>query len=311
MLVMIAISSVNIRNKDLNLLAIFRAIWEERSVSAAGRQLGMSQPAASAALSRLRATFDDPLFVRVPRGVTPTPFAEVLAPRVLHALRELEALFAPPEDIDPSTLDARLVIAGSDYYGQFVLPKLVSWMSVHAPNVTVIARSLQGRFPQRELERGEIDVAIAGFFKNIPDGFYRQHLFSEQFVTVLREHHPVLTQSWTVERYCALDHLLISPQGDLKGAIDRVLAEKGYKRRVVAGIDNFFTPGWIVARSDLALTAPSHLAEHYREYLPLVERPLPFEVGGFSVVQCWHERTHQDPVRRWFRLQLQAAAPSD
>ena len=302
---------MNIRGKDLNLLTVFRAIWEEETVSGAGRRLGMSQPAASAALGRLRTTFDDPLFVRVPRGVTPTPLAETLAPRVLSVLSELEALFAPRDDIDPSTLEARLVIAGSDYYGQFVLPKLVSWMSVHAPNVTVVARSLQGRFPQRELERGEIDVAISGFFKNISDGFYRQHLFSEKFVNLVREDHPVLDEPWTVERYCALDHVLISPQGDLKGMIDRVLAEQGYKRRVVVGIDNFFTPGWVVARSDLALTAPSHLAAHYREYLPLVERPLPFEVAGFSVVQCWHERTHQDPVRRWFRLQLQAAAPSD
>jgi DNA-binding transcriptional LysR family regulator len=308
---MVAIHYMNIRSKDLNLLVIFRSIWEERNVSSAARRLGMSQPAASSALNRLRAAFDDPLFVRVPRGVTPTPLAESLAPQVIAALREIEVLFTPRHEIEPATLEARLVIAGSDYYGQFVLPKLISWLSKHAPKVTVVARSLQGRFPQEELERGEVDMVIAGFITDLTEGFYRKTLFSEHFSTVVRKDHPVLSEPWTAERFCTLGHVLISPQGDLRGAIDVALAKQGLQRRVVAGIDNFFTPGWVVAQSDLALSAPHHLIEHYCSYLPLVERPLPFEVPGFSVVQIWHERTHEDPVRRWFRQQVQAAAPNN
>ena len=105
--------------------------------------------------------------------------------------------------------------------------------------------------------------------------------------------------------------ILISPQGDLKGSVDQALAQMGRKRRIVAGIDNFFTPGWVVAQSDLALTAPHHLTEHYCSYLPLVEKPLPFEVPGYAVAHYWHERTHDDPVRRWFRQQIEKAAPSE
>ena len=299
---------VNIRDKDLNLLSIFRVVWEERNVSRAAKRIGLSQPAVSNALGRLRTNLGDPLFVRVPRGVTPTPFAEELAPRLLSALRDLEELFAPSEELDPASLEERLVIAGSDYYGQFVLPELIAWLAVHAPRVTVIARSLQGRFPQQELQRGEIDVAIGGFFRDLPDGFYRQRLFAEHFVVLVREDHPVLQRPWSIEEYCALDHLLISPQGDLRGAVDAVLAERGLERRVVAGIDNFFTPGWVVARSDLVLTAPYHLAKHYSSFLPLAQLPVPFELPGFSVVQCWHERTHLDAVRKWFRQRIQAAA---
>ena len=291
---------MNIGAKDLNLLKVFHAVWLERHVGRAGERLGLSQPAASNALNRLRDTFGDSLFVRVPKGMAPTPLAESLAPKIISAISTLETIFAPSV-FDPRTLKRKFVIAGSDYYGQFVLPGLVATLRDTAPNSKVLGRSLQGAFPKLELENGDVDIAIAGFFKKIPQNYYTQKLFDETFVCVLRKGHPALETNWTVDTYCEYEHLLISPQGDLHGMADVALEAIGKSRRVVCGIDNFFTPGWIVAKSDLILTAPRSLAAHYQSYLPVEQVEVPIELPAFSVVQVWHERTAADPANVWLR----------
>jgi DNA-binding transcriptional LysR family regulator len=158
-----------------------------------------------------------------------------------------------------------------------------------------------GELPRRDLELGATDIAIAGFFQNIPGGYYRQKIFEESYISALRRSHPALKAPMTLKKFLELGHILISPQGDLDGQVDKVLAKRGLKRRIVAGIANFNVPGAIVANSDLILTGPRSLIASYCAQMPVVMVEPPIPIPGFSVVQVWHERTHRDPLCAWVR----------
>ena len=302
---MIAIQNLNMFDKTQSLLMVFDALMTERSVTRAAARLHLSQPALSHALARLREALGDELFVRVARGVVPTPRALELAPLAKEALSRLELLFAPPQRFAPATARAQLTMASTEFFEHLVLPRLLPRLRRDAPGLTLRSRSAQGRLPKDEMERGECDLAIAGFFGELPEGFYQQTLFEDDFVCVVRKDHPQVGRTLSLKTYLALDHLLISMQGDLTGVVDVALAKRRCRRRVVAGIGNFLTPGWIVAESELILTAPRRLARLYQRHLQLQLLELPLDVPSIQVVQVWHERTHAAPLHRWFRRQLQ------
>ena len=292
-------------DKTQTLLMVFDALMTERNVTRAAARLHLSQPALSHALGRLRSALGDELFVRVARGVAPTPRALELAPLAKDALSRLELLFAAPQRFVPATANARLTIASTEFFEHLVLPQLLPRLRREAPGLVLRSRSTQGRLPKEEMERGECDLAIAGFFGDLPEGFYQQTLFADDFVCVLRKGHPQVGKTLSLKTYLELDHLLISMQGDLTGVVDVALEKQRRRRRVVAGISNFLTPGWIVAESELVLTAPRRLARLYQRHLAVQLHELPLEVPPIQVVQVWHERTHAGPLHRWFRRQLQ------
>lgn len=162
-------------------------------------------------------------------------------------------------------------------------------------------RPTGGDLPKAELYDGSVDLAIAGFFGEPPDGFYRQRLFDESFTCVVRADHPVVKRRLTLAQYTRLSHVLISPAGDLHGVVDELLASRGRRRHVAVGASSFLSPAWIVARSDLILTAPRRLARAYQGGLPLRLIAPPIDIPGFTVVQVWHERQNADPAHRWLR----------
>lgn len=307
---MIAIHFVHMNDKDFNLLRIFEALLVEHNVSRAARRLGLSQPALSHALSRLRTDFGDELFVRAARGVQPTPQALALAPAVLTALQGLRGVYAKRAAFSPKEAVGRIVLASTEFFEHMVLPRLLPALRKQAPGVVLLSRPTGGRLPKDEMERGDIDVAVAGFFGDLPEGFYRQPLVEDDFACILRQNHPAAAKALPLKAYLKLDHLLISPQGDLTGIVDKELARLGHKRRVVAGIANFLTPGWVIAASDLVLTAPRRLVNLYAQHLPLRILEVPLVLPKIQLVQVWHERTQNDPLHRFFRRLLQdAAAP--
>lgn len=306
-----AIHYLNSMDKIHSLLTVFDALMTERNVSKAAIKLHLSQPALSHALARLREEFKDELFVRVARGVAPTPRALKLAPLVAETLNRLERLFAPPERFDPMTVKSRITMASSEYFEHLALPQLVPRLAKEAPGVLLHSHSAQGRLPKEEMERGECDLAVAGFFGELPEGFYQQTLFDETFVCVVRKDHPQVGRTLSLKGYLALSHLLISMQGDLKGMIDVILEKQRCCRRIVAGIGNFITPGWIIAESDLILTLPRRLAMIYLRHLPLRMLAVPLEVPPIKIAQVWHERTNADPLHRWFRRQVHKAVQSE
>lgn len=260
----------------------------------------------SAKLAKLRDAFKDPLFVRQRRGLSPTPRAEELAPQILAALATCREAFVAPSSFSPERAEGTVIIGGTDYLDILILPTLIPVLERQAPGIKIITKGVRPDLPKRDFEEGRIDIAIAGFFSNVPEGYYRQSLFNETYLCAVRKDHPRIKKNLTQELYLSHRHLLISPSGDLNGVVDKVLAGKNLKRTVVAGIGNFHAPGPVIANSDLIITGPRRLIESYSGYLPLKTFEPPFAVPGFSVTMIWHERTNKDPLRKWIRSQIKS-----
>lgn len=297
---------MNLSAVDLNLLVVLEALLAERSVTAAARRLGLSQPAVSHALSRLRALLGDPLFVRAPGGLAPTARTEALTTSLARAMDAIRQSLAEPS-FDPETSDRSFSIATADL-GAFVLvPPLLERLAKSAPRVDVAVRSTPMETAERQLAEGSLDLAVV-VSPTTRAGFYREPLFRERFVCVLRRGHPFERGKLTLDRYCAASHVLVAPRGTPGSPLDAELAELGRRRRVALSVPHFLVAPHVVARSDLVWTAPESMARSFAQLLPLVVRPLPLRIEGFVMLQLWHERHQRDPAHVWLRRQVAAAA---
>lgn len=289
----------DIRSLDLNLLKTLDALLDEGSVTRAAARLALTQPAVSGMLTRLRDSFDDPLFVRAQRGVVPTPRALALALPVKRVLGEIEALLQP-DTFDPRTANLMLSIAATDYAQRSIVVPFLAALREQAPGVRVAVRPVEDARVTGQLEGGELDLAIL-----TPDtahaGLHARHLYDEQYVCVLREGHPA-AGALTLERFCALDHAIVSYSGGgFRGVTDSALAQLGRARRVCLSVTSFLVLLEVLRSSDLIAVVPRRLLTGANG-LQQVEPPL--AIPGFSKIAAWHERTHHDPAHRWARALL-------
>ncbi len=292
---------------DLNLLTVFRALEETRHVTRAAALLGLSQPALSHALARLRAVVGDPLFVRSGRGLVTTPRAEGLSPIVKELMALVEKGMWGGGDFKPRAIDRVFQVRTTDMVESQLLPGLMTKLEADAPQARVAVTALGFSLPREALEAGTIDLGIAGFFGELPPGFYRQNLFRDRFLCVVRKGHPRLRgKKLTLDEYCGERHLLIAPGGELRGAADLVLDKKKKGRRIAAGMSSYAGSAWVVAESDAVLTAPARLINQMAPVFGLRVFEPPLELPVIQVVQVWHERNHGDPAHRWFREQVRA-----
>ncbi|MCO7519264.1 MULTISPECIES: LysR family transcriptional regulator [unclassified Pseudomonas] len=300
---------MNIASKDLNLLHLFQVLYEERNASRAAQRLALSQPALSHKLNKLRQQFGDPLFVRAPRGLSATPRAHELAPQVQHLVEQLQAFYLRCDGEDFLARPTRLHLYSTDYLEQTLLPGLLPILRSQAPNLTLITHNTRGELPREALEKGTCDLAIAGFYNDLPDTFHQQRLLSEAFVVLAARDNPQLAKGLDLRAFLACEHLLTTLTGDLDGRVDRALRALGHQRRVIAGLSSFIAPTRLVRGTDLLLTCLRALAEEAVARDPgLVIHALPLALPQVEVMQIWHERTHADPLRRWFRQQVWTVA---
>jgi DNA-binding transcriptional LysR family regulator len=296
---------------DLNLLLVLDALLEERHVTRAGKRLGLTQPACSHALGRLRAALGDTLLVRGPRGtMLPTTRAEALAPGLREALRGLAGALRGSAPFEPKAARRSFRIACGDYAELVLLAPLVRRLTREAPGIDIWMTQLSlGREEMvTQLAAGAADLAIGPPRRDWPEGVFARTLFEERFRCVMRRGHPGATGKLTLARYCALSHLLVSPRGTPGSLIDDALAALGKTRRIVAGVPHFAVAPHVVAGSDLVATLGTHVVEACAGPLGLVVKPLPFEMPPFAITMTWHERVHRDPVQQWLRDQIVAAA---
>jgi DNA-binding transcriptional LysR family regulator len=287
---------------DLNLLTVFRALDETRHVTRAARLLGLSQPALSHGLRRLRDAFGDPMFVRTPRGMALTPLAESLAVPIREALALLESEVLERGPFRPAVLSRTFRIRTTDYLEALVMPDLLAALGAEAPRVRVAALPVGTALPKAELESGACDLAVAGFFDDIPAGFQREALFDDTFACAVRKSHPrIRSREVTLEAFRAERHVLVAPGGELTGAVDRALARQKNRREVAVGTSAFLVAAWICARTTLVVTAPSRLLAHLAGPLGLRTFDPPLSMPAIHVVQVWHARSEADPAHRWFR----------
>jgi len=288
----------HLRSIDLNLLVVLATLLEERSTTRAAQRLGLTQSATSRALGRLRDLFGDPLFVRGPRGLVATVRAETLAPRVRLALDSASDVLEPLT-FNPATARRQFVLGMADLAEAWLMPRLIAAVQVVAPAVDLISFG-DARPLEEGLNSGRYDLVV---IPNVGESasMRRQALLLEDFVCLLRAEHPALSLPWTLKRFAALGHVLVAPRGTAGGIIDKVLADSGTSRRVVARVGTFGAAPEVVAATDLVTTLPRSLAVAAAARLGLVMREPPLPVPGFTLFQCWLERVHGDPGHGWLR----------
>ena len=299
---------MNIAGIDLNLLHVFDAVMSERNATRAGAKIGMSQPAVSNALNRLRHVMKDDLFVRGHDGMRPTARALELAGPIRNALIEIEKALNPVE-FDPSTAERTFTIATADYAGMTLMPYIAQYLSEEAPGVNVLNFPIEGRLYEK-LDNQEVEYGLfAGF--SVPDRFKSVSLATEKFVCLMRPDNPLAKyKTLPVEEYAAARHLLVSPRGDAHGFVDDELATLGLKRRVVMTMTHFAPASMVVLASDLIVTVPSRFAAKCAQLfdLHIIDSPVGPPEGASPLMLAWHKRLNEHPAHTWFQNQLVRAA---
>jgi DNA-binding transcriptional LysR family regulator len=283
---------------DLNLLSVFDAVMQERSVTRAAQRIGSSQPAVSSALKKLREHLDDELFVRTSEGVIPTARAVEISGPVRRALIELQGAFEPGE-FRPDMAEHRFTIALEDYSQAVLFPTLAARLQQEAPKIRVYARSGGQSAAVRMLDQAEADFAI-GVYGGLPDRLETRDLFDESYVCIVRAGHPAADEQLTLETFTALPHLLVSLSGPPRGFIDDLLEKRGLERKVSMVVDNFLAAPPIVAASDMVATMPRRLvdASLARSSLRIFEPPL--ETPEATIQLIWLRRRGRHPAVEWF-----------
>ncbi len=291
---------MNMAGVDLNLLLVFDALMQEHNVTRAGQRIGLSQPATSAALARLRHLFDDELLIKTSRGMQPTPKAIELTEKLRSALLQIQSALTEQERFLPAMSDRVFRLGMSDYAEFVLLPDLMQQLSHQAPQIQVQIRATDRQEALSLLDEDQIDLAI-GFYPQESSWHQKQMLFEEQFVCVCRQDHPWVKKSLTLKTYLKASHLLVSLREDRTGRIDQSLAEQNLQRHIALTIPHFLLSGFILARTDLLAALPERLARFWMEFLPLKVLPLPLAVSGFSISMLWHSRNQNEPGNQWLR----------
>ncbi|HET6158768.1 MAG TPA: LysR family transcriptional regulator [Dongiaceae bacterium] len=299
------ISDIELRRLDLTLLMVLDGALRHRKLTTVAQQLGLTQPAISHALTRLRDILGDPLFVRRANGVQPTPRALALAQPVAQALATLRDALQQGRCFDPSCATREFRIAALDYAIALLVPDFLARFSTIAPNCRLAFRSMGYEAGRAALVNGSIDL-ILGI--PAPSGpFLQRTLITENFVVLARPDHPVIGRKLDLARYLKCGHLLVSAAGDARGSVDFALAKIGKERRVVAAVPQFLAGFAAVAGSDMITTAPRRLAKRHATAFGLRQFEVPFPLPGFEVGTLRHENTAQDAGLNWLENELTQA----
>ena len=291
---------MNVTDLDLNLLRAFDAIATEGSVTVAGERIGLSQPAMSNALARLRQLFDDPLFVRTPRGMRPTPFAQQLAQPVREALRLIQGALQQHAGFDPRSSGNTFSLFMSDIGEMVFLPGLLERIKRDAPGVKIEVVRIPIKDVHTALEAGTLDLAV-GFLPGLTTGMRQQPLFREHYVCMLRADHPVIGATISAKQFRVAAHVLVSYAGTGHQVIAETFLAAGLSARIAVRVPHFLVVPMILVRTDLIVTVPSRVAAIFARLGNFKVLPLPLRMPSFEVRLHWHERFHQDPANRWLR----------
>lgn len=308
---------MNIARIDLNLMVYLDVLLRERNVTRAAEQLGITQPAMSNGLRRLRDLFNDPLLVRTSEGMTPTERAIELQPLICEALLSLEKTIQPREAFVPETSQRVFRIMASDYAESTLVPLVLKLVRSLAPHVTLdILTPSDVSF--HDVEQGWVDMAI-NRFDSLPQSFHQSRLWQDDFSCVVSKDHPIL-KSFTLEAYLEARHIWVSKTGmgvgvgvnpeDVQrlGWVDEALAALGKKRTISVFTRHYQVAMLLSAQNDLIATLPSRLAalQHYDQSLTVVEPP--FEIAPFDLSMAWSPLLHHDSAHSWLRQIIKSVA---
>ncbi len=301
---------MNLSKIDLNLLRVLDALLHEQSTVKAGKSIGLSQPAVSSALARLRLALRDPLFVRQGQRIVPTEYARGLELPLRQALDNIQDLLAGPDSFDPARAEQQFKISGSDFFAEMLMPRLAQVLSRLAPKIQMQLVDLVPDNYVGTLAKHGIDLALVPKTQ-FPAWVDHAVAFRSEFVMIARAGHPRLRKARvkpgdtvSLDLYCDLRHVSFSPEGNLKTMADSALARIGRQRHVAMTVPVFSGVTTAVSESDLVAMVPAQLAHKVAARLGLRIYTLPMRVGPAAICMIWHKRNTTHVTHRWLRQQV-------
>ena len=298
--------SVSLNQVDLNLFIVFEAIYAKRNLTRAAEVLRITQPAVSNALARMRATFNDPLFVSAPGGMVPTRVAENMFGRVAEALQLLNYSIREGNQFDPATAEKTFRVSMSDLDEALILPTLGRILEREARGIRVESYSTRRKDVARQLASGMLDLAVDAPLLNDPQ-LRSMPMMEGTYVCILREHHPLAGQPLTLDSYLSLDHIHVSSRPQGMGHVDVALNKLGKRRNIKMRVRHYLVAPQIMLESDLALSAPLRLAQGY----PTKVLELPFTLPSMALHLYWHRSADLDQANQWLRKKLLAVVSAN
>jgi len=300
---------MNLASFDLNLLKVLDALLIERSTVRAGQRIGLSQPAVSAALGRLRAALDDPLFVRAGAGLEPTDFAISLEPQLTTILAQIgDALTTKP--FDPAKASRRFRLSGSDFFTEMLMPSLAERLSRIAPNILIQQVDITPNLDIAPLLDPNLDFALVPRHP-FPNWAEEEVVLRSGFVAIARKNHPKLLRAGVqagqmipLDLYCDLSHVLFSPEGNLDGLGDGMLRKLGRRRNISMTLPVMSGVWRTVSESDLLALLPEQLAYRVAAKAGLDIFKPPMDVPTVDLSLVWHRRNSRSPAHRWMRSEI-------
>lgn len=309
---MTVITERNLRGIDLNLLVVFDALMADRHVTRAAQHNGLSQPAMSKALNRLRYLFSDPLFERRDGRMEPTPRALELAGPIHNALSDISRTLILPMAIDPRAISGSLRIATIDLHQTALLPALVARVRREAPNLDLRIQAVERHRLHDQLADGELDLAVAPILVGSPD-LRAEPLWTDRLVTLIAENNP-LASPMTIEDFAAANHVVdaghvqVGPDRSGTSLVDAILLARGLRRRIALVLPSSSGIPSVVAKTDLIATLPSRIVRDMAAVSGLRVVPAPLPPVEVSPHLFWHPRTQNSPPRVWLRNLIKETA---
>ena len=291
---------VHVTSIDLNLLVALDALLEERSATRAANRLGLTQPAVSRMLTRLRASFGDPLFTRTSRGLTPTPRALALAGPLRETLAGVDRLLLEQPAFDPATARRRFRVSSVDYALVTLLARLSARLATEAPFVDIELRQPSAE-SERDLESGVLDLLVMPQQPSGP-GIVWSPLYRDEYTCVVWRGHEA--RRLTLARYAEMEHVLVAPRERAGGIVDDVLGAHGRSRRVAVQVSTFLALPYLLVGTQRIATVPRGIAHELVRQHPLRVVKPPLAIPGFTMHQAWHEIHRNDPGHRWLRSRV-------
>jgi DNA-binding transcriptional LysR family regulator len=282
---------------DLNLLPVFAVLMEERNVTRAAERLGITQPALSNALNRLREMLRDPLFIRERYGMQPTQKAEELAPVITAALASLDGVILGQQEFDPARAQQLITIAPNSYVEFVLVPALVAKLRERAPGIRLRFTPYGSDLVETGVVSGMTAMAL-GRIADPPDNLIVQHLTDDGLACIVRADHPQIENKITKRQYEQLKHVNVLPPGRLRAGLFQALQRTGLKREVVVSVTNFLAVPEVVAVTDYCATLPRLICRHLARDARLKILPAPVDL---PMEMAWHARYRHDPAHRWLR----------
>jgi DNA-binding transcriptional LysR family regulator len=292
---------------DLNLLPVFLTLMDERNVTRAAERLGMTQPALSNALNRLRDTLRDPLFIRERYGMRPTQMAEELAPTVRAALSSLDEAIGGQQEFDPARATRQFTIAPNSYVEFVLMPVVVARLREIAPGIRLRLTPFGNDLVETGAVSGATEMVI-GRIVDPPDNMVVQHLIDDGLACVVRKDHPDVSDHLSQEQYERMKHVNVLPPGRMRVGLFQALQQRGLTRDVAVSVTHFLAVPEMIAVSDYCATLPRLICQRLARDERLKVLPAPVDLGTFPVELAWHVRYRSDPAHRWLRTLISDVA---